>query len=332
MGKPSNPLYKTCSSCGLQKPLSAFLQLSGTKGTTYGNVCASCRKSESEGESKSHKEEEGTRRQVGGSRIGAQERVAAETEKEKIRRDIDERYHENRDEAAVEQSEVAEKKQALAQTEKKRREKSTFLNANRSYSEANNNAKQTTWQEILSEEVREQQPDFTKDAPTDTAIAGKSKYVQSSIFQQFMSWLNKGSAMARASDQAKVRRGQIQPLPKTITTPATQPKTDKQTVTTQTRVMTDTKTTVKTTPAATKETKTPQTQQAPAQTTTPRTETKAQPVTQSQNASVRRAAEWNSRLTTKSLFNTQEKTAEKMEPAKEKPAEFVKKNFTPRTR
>lgn len=36
-------LTRTCLACGLEKPLAAFLQITGTQGTVYGNVCSSCR-------------------------------------------------------------------------------------------------------------------------------------------------------------------------------------------------------------------------------------------------------------------------------------------------
>lgn len=38
-----NTLHKTCISCGLQKPITAFLQISGPNGTIYGNACSTCR-------------------------------------------------------------------------------------------------------------------------------------------------------------------------------------------------------------------------------------------------------------------------------------------------
>jgi hypothetical protein len=38
-----NQLNKTCMNCGLQKQISAFLQISGPEGTSYGNICSTCR-------------------------------------------------------------------------------------------------------------------------------------------------------------------------------------------------------------------------------------------------------------------------------------------------
>jgi hypothetical protein len=38
-----NQLSKTCINCGLQKPLTAYLQIAGAEGSTYGNICSTCR-------------------------------------------------------------------------------------------------------------------------------------------------------------------------------------------------------------------------------------------------------------------------------------------------
>jgi hypothetical protein len=36
-------ITRTCSNCGLEKPISAFLQVSGAHGTIYGHICGTCR-------------------------------------------------------------------------------------------------------------------------------------------------------------------------------------------------------------------------------------------------------------------------------------------------
>jgi hypothetical protein len=43
MATPPNPLTRTCNACGIEKPLSAFLQLGGTQGASYGTLCSACR-------------------------------------------------------------------------------------------------------------------------------------------------------------------------------------------------------------------------------------------------------------------------------------------------
>ena len=43
MTTPNAPLTRTCSACSTEKPLSAFLQLGGAQGASYGKICATCR-------------------------------------------------------------------------------------------------------------------------------------------------------------------------------------------------------------------------------------------------------------------------------------------------
>ncbi len=43
MATPTSPLTRTCSACSIEKPLSAFLQLGGAHGASYGKICAACR-------------------------------------------------------------------------------------------------------------------------------------------------------------------------------------------------------------------------------------------------------------------------------------------------
>lgn len=42
-------LVRSCLACGLEKPLAAFLQLTGTQGTVYGNICSACRSASAKG-------------------------------------------------------------------------------------------------------------------------------------------------------------------------------------------------------------------------------------------------------------------------------------------
>lgn len=44
-------LTRTCLACGLEKPLAAFLQITGAQGTIYGNICATCRSTGAKGKS-----------------------------------------------------------------------------------------------------------------------------------------------------------------------------------------------------------------------------------------------------------------------------------------
>lgn len=75
--KETKNLIRTCSSCGLEKPISAFLQISGSHGTIYGNICATCRSKEAREKPKLEGDEErGTI--PTGQRIGAKEKAYAD--------------------------------------------------------------------------------------------------------------------------------------------------------------------------------------------------------------------------------------------------------------
>ena len=129
MGKPDHsPLMKTCSVCGLQKPLAAFLQYAGKSGAHYGNICSTCRKAEAEKAQKPKVEEEGTTSKTGRT-IDAKARVEAEAEKRKDQKEVSEEYYEEREEKDVAKTEKAEKIISIEKEEKKHRD--SFLD--RSY-------------------------------------------------------------------------------------------------------------------------------------------------------------------------------------------------------
>ena len=85
MNKP-NQLERTCTACGIKKPLSAFLQLGGAQGTSYGSICADCRRTMPKAKDLAKDSEE---RSSSSSRlrIGAQQKIAAESEKKQQNKD-----------------------------------------------------------------------------------------------------------------------------------------------------------------------------------------------------------------------------------------------------
>lgn len=112
MNKP-NQITRTCSSCGLEKPLNAFLQLTDTRGTTYGSICVTCR-SEGKGEKveKKQTEEEG-KTTPSGARIGAKEKIYAEEEKKRSLKNLKELYRKDQrvidDKAQLKIEKIAQK-------------------------------------------------------------------------------------------------------------------------------------------------------------------------------------------------------------------------------
>src|SRR5260221_9265818 len=97
MNKSNVSLTKTCSSCGLQKPLSAFLQLSSQSSATYGNICSACRKTNAENVATPKEAEEESTTSKTGLKIDAKTKVKSELDKLEFIKQVEENYHEERD-------------------------------------------------------------------------------------------------------------------------------------------------------------------------------------------------------------------------------------------
>ncbi len=78
-------LTKTCSHCGEQKPISAFLHMADAQGAIYGNICSSCR-SILMGDKAGAKDDERTRSDTRAA-IDAKAKVQSEVDKRKQRQD-----------------------------------------------------------------------------------------------------------------------------------------------------------------------------------------------------------------------------------------------------
>src|SRR3990167_2280096 len=196
MSKPSVSLIKTCTVCGLQKPLSAFLQLTGPDGTTYGNICATCRKTFQEPIPK--EPEEGARRGTGGAKIRANERVASEIGKKEHKQQIEERYQEEEEKEDKIKATQTQKIEKISKDQQLHREgflRRSFLDT-RSKTEAPDQA--GSFSELTA---KEQRIDLTTGPFRDTEIAGKIKY-ESSIFKEFRSRvLGKAAPIVSASEK-----------------------------------------------------------------------------------------------------------------------------------
>jgi len=186
MGKSNISLTKTCNSCGQQKPLSAFLELSGPQGTTYGNICASCRKANIENISQP-KEPEDSTRSTTGIKIDAKAKVQGEKDKRELRKQIEEQYHDEREKLDEKQFLKEQKIQHVTQDEKKHRkeflEKRSFLDSTKK-SDTNANP-------IFGGEEQKAEAgkiDLTKDTGNLTRMGATTK-TQNPIFRSFQNWL-----------------------------------------------------------------------------------------------------------------------------------------------
>lgn len=201
-------LTKTCSSCGENKPLAAFLHL-GANGTEYGSICASCRKTNANA-TLSQDQDESTRSTTRKT-IDSKSKVASDKSKWEEWHQTEEQYHEERDATEELANETEEKSQLVQKDERKHRElikSRSFLEASkrnpaqigeiRQQSEQraaqqatntrdNNEKDQTRKEDAVREEMKQTQVDFGGSFQ-DTHIA-KEKYVRSSVFNSYKQWL-----------------------------------------------------------------------------------------------------------------------------------------------
>lgn len=212
-----NPkLIKICSSCGEKKPLSAFLQLTTTEGTTYGNICTDCRKS---GLDKSKKEQEESTRGDTGFKIDTKARVAGEIDKKKAKQQTEELYHEEREKKEETSTQKKEQTKHIAAREKEHRSwKNAFISTaiksknqmDVSPPDVTQKAEQATIQQTREEAVKTQAVKEEQQLKTiDTSLGsflpsqtGFQQKYQSIAWQQFKTLLGASAPINRVLDAA----------------------------------------------------------------------------------------------------------------------------------
>lgn len=105
-------LTRTCIACGLDKPLAAFLQLTGAQGTVYGSICSTCR-ALSKKEKAEFNEDEQSGGGSSGLRIDSKRKVKMDQDKKEFSKKTEELFIEE----AKQDDEL--KKDKLDRTEKK---------------------------------------------------------------------------------------------------------------------------------------------------------------------------------------------------------------------
>ena len=186
-------LMKTCSSCGLQKPLSAFLQMTGPQGTAYGNICATCRKTTKD-KGSAKEAEEGTKI-TSGLKVDSKAKVKSEADKRQLRQAIEEQYYEERDLAEEKQILKTERVEKVAKEQKEHRksflDKPAYLDKN----------KQAVSNPNAPVEVAEREAQIDLGSPhgpqMDTYFTGKIKK-QGVPFQAWLDWVG-NSPMTQAA-------------------------------------------------------------------------------------------------------------------------------------
>lgn len=140
---PSPHLTRTCAVCGLQKPLAAFLQISGEHGTLYGNICAACRGS---GRTIKNPKLSDEKEKGGASlRIGSKEKIYAEKDQRQKIKDIKELFNK---EAKRREALTQQKLEATEEKEKERKEK-LFLDPKQGFLAKNSLIKESNRKESV---------------------------------------------------------------------------------------------------------------------------------------------------------------------------------------
>lgn len=191
MGSSHLSFTKICKSCGQQKPLSAFQQLTEGLRTTYGNVCASCRKI--------NKEQENTTSTTG-KKIDAKAKVQGEADKRELRKQVDEDYFKERDKKGERLIKRTEKTVSTEHAEKKIR---SFLENRTPYKKPYT----AETKPVVSLEDRTIEPGGLEREITQYDRLPQNKTMLSESYRKFKTWLkgspSKGTPpLVKASDKA----------------------------------------------------------------------------------------------------------------------------------
>jgi hypothetical protein len=202
MDKPN--LTKTCSSCGLQKPRAAFLQLGGSAGTIYGHICADCRQAKLDQTAPPQEPDEQTA-STSGKKIDSKSKVHDEIIEKKQFQDAEALDKHERQEIEEEKFKQLQKVIHREEDEKKHRksflEKGTFLTTQKTDSqrafEARIKAEQDLKMDAVKQEAELKGIDLALGPYTPSQTGAQIKY-QGSIFAQFKAWLGMSAPLVRS--------------------------------------------------------------------------------------------------------------------------------------
>ena len=191
MNKSGTNLTKLCSSCGQRKPLSAFLQVAGSH--SYGNICASCRKTALADEGR----EESTRSTTG-AKIDAKTKVKEAADKREALKQIEENYFDERDQK--EETSINRKQKIAHASDKEKMHRKNFLEKHSFL----DNKKSATAAPVFGGEAQKTAAgklDFKAGTGDLTRVAQIK--TQSSVYQTFKTWLGNAPIVSAAEKAAK---------------------------------------------------------------------------------------------------------------------------------
>ena len=143
MNTNASSFTKVCSSCGLKKPLSAFLELTGERHAgSYGNVCGTCRKTHLE-KNRLKEADSGSRTETG-HKIDSKAKIAIDIDNKEAAHRTEEEYYDEREEHEILDTQELEKKSHKEKGERKHRETFLDVRRNRSTKQTDKDAPQNT--------------------------------------------------------------------------------------------------------------------------------------------------------------------------------------------
>lgn len=203
-------LTKTCIVCGVQKPLAAFLQMTGPQGTIYGNVCTSCRGTTAKPNEVINLKDEGRGSTSSGLRIDSTARNLAEIKDKKFEHDRDEEKREDRekkDKFTLEKTEQIDKRQEAERDHrysyiearqrqgfmpfqnKKQTEKKQFIAKQLQENKNTIERHQKTLENQKNIAAKEENRLNTFDPSSPIVGSGYERRFQSAIFLSYLEWL-----------------------------------------------------------------------------------------------------------------------------------------------
>lgn len=119
-------LTRICAACGMEKPLSVFLQMSDAQGTSYSALCATCRGANASSQAHKRPDDERTTTTTSGNWIGAKEKVAIEKQHF---REMLETKQQHQEETKKREALFSEKNQQVNYLEKDKSQREEYLAA-----------------------------------------------------------------------------------------------------------------------------------------------------------------------------------------------------------
>lgn len=217
MEKEHPSLAKTCSICGEQKPLSAFLHMSGSAASEYGSVCSDCRKKGAD-KATTPESDESTQSSTGVV-IDSKSKVEADNSKREEHEKTQEDYYEEREETDIEQKQEQSKTEQKSTLEKQHRQTFLdrgFLGAKKSGASSGESRWQVekTAQQISAAEAAGNQENATKEDLREKGLDQNSTedlrqglkekhkgaaFQQGAAFQSFAAQLGKSSTFTQST-------------------------------------------------------------------------------------------------------------------------------------